>query len=115
MEMKNPPPMMTEKMPTMKPPTRSSAVSRVSSQGASALIHDRAVTVLHPDARADNCTGRASRTAGPRHILDDERLSERARHVVAHDAGRNIGTSACWKRNDYRHRPRRIRLRRRDP
>src|SRR5215471_1839263 len=38
MEMKNPPPMMTEKMPTTKPPTRSAAVSRVSSQGASALI-----------------------------------------------------------------------------
>src|SRR6516162_6963753 len=50
MEMKNPPPMMTEKMPTTKPPTRSSAVSRVSSQGASALIHERSITVLHPDA-----------------------------------------------------------------
>ena len=53
MEMKNPPPMMTEKMPTTKPPTRSSAVSRVSSQGASALIHERSITVLHPDARDD--------------------------------------------------------------
>src|SRR5262249_36426299 len=41
MEMKNPPPMMTEKMPTTKPPTRSTAVSHVSSQGASALIHER--------------------------------------------------------------------------
>src|SRR6516165_5474240 len=50
MEMKNPPPTMTEKMPTTKPPTRSSAVSRVSSQGASALIHERSITVLHPDA-----------------------------------------------------------------
>src|SRR5215510_9592344 len=54
MEMKNPPPMMTEKMPTTKPPTRSSAVSRVSSQGASALIHERSITVLHPDARDDS-------------------------------------------------------------
>src|SRR5215469_7746374 len=51
--MKNPPPMTTEKMPTTKPPTRSSAVSRVSSQGASALIHERSITVLHPDARDD--------------------------------------------------------------
>ena len=50
--MKNPPPMMTEKMPTTKPPTRSAAVSRVSSQGASALIHERSITVLHPDAMA---------------------------------------------------------------
>src|SRR5215831_18175515 len=47
MEMKNPPPMMTEKMPTTKPPTRSTAVSHVSSQGASALIHERSITVLH--------------------------------------------------------------------
>src|SRR5262249_46026647 len=53
MEMKNPPPMMTEKMPTTKPPTRSSAVSRVSSQGASSLIHERSIMVLHPDARDD--------------------------------------------------------------
>src|SRR5262245_30336721 len=53
MEMKNPPPMMTEKMPTTKPPTRSSAVSRVSSQGASALIHERSITVLHPDTPDD--------------------------------------------------------------
>src|SRR5262249_51455897 len=52
MEMKTPPPMMTEKMPTTKPPTRSAAVSRVSSQGASALIHERSITVLHPDAMA---------------------------------------------------------------
>src|SRR5262249_19395709 len=46
METKNPPPMMTEKMPTTKPPTRSSAVSPVTSQGASALIHERSITVL---------------------------------------------------------------------
>src|SRR5215471_21747016 len=50
METKNPPPMMTEKIPTTKPPTRSSAVSHVSSQGASALIHERSMTLLHPDA-----------------------------------------------------------------
>src|SRR5215475_5753664 len=50
METKNPPPMMTEKIPTTKPPTRSSAVSLVSSQGASALIHERSITLLHPDA-----------------------------------------------------------------
>src|SRR5262245_65969667 len=90
MEMKNPPPMMTEKMPTTKPPTRSSAVSRVSSQGACALIHERSITVLHPDARDDNCTGRASRTAGPRHILKDELLSEHPSHVFANDASSNI-------------------------
>jgi hypothetical protein len=47
MEMKNPPPTMTEKMPTTKPPTRSSAVWRVSSQGAIALVHERSITVLH--------------------------------------------------------------------
>src|SRR4029453_12278227 len=47
MEMKNPPPTMTEKMPTTKPPPRSSAVSRVRSQGAIALIHERSITVLH--------------------------------------------------------------------
>jgi hypothetical protein len=40
METKNPPPTMTEKMPTAKPPTRSSAVWDVSSQGAFALIHE---------------------------------------------------------------------------
>src|SRR5215467_6882302 len=50
METKNPPPIMTEKMPTTKPPTSSSAVSGVSSQGASALIQERSVTVLHPHA-----------------------------------------------------------------
>src|SRR5262245_38498439 len=50
METKNPPPMMTEKIPTTKPPTRSSAVSHVSSQGASALIHERSITLLHLDA-----------------------------------------------------------------
>src|SRR5499426_1199995 len=50
METKNPPPMMTEKIPTTKPPTRSSAVCHVSSQGASALIHERSMTLLHPDA-----------------------------------------------------------------
>src|SRR5215471_2121658 len=49
MEMKNPPPMMTEKMPTTKPPTTSSAVSRVSSQGASALIHERSITCKSQD------------------------------------------------------------------
>src|SRR4030095_14137026 len=48
--MKNAQSIMTEKMPTTKPPTRSTAVSRVSSQGASALIHERSITVLHPDA-----------------------------------------------------------------
>jgi hypothetical protein len=47
-ETKNPPPTMTEKMPTTKPPTRSSAVGHVSSQGALALIHERSITVLHP-------------------------------------------------------------------
>src|SRR5262245_34330864 len=49
MEMKNPPPMMTEKMPTTKPPTRRNAVSRVSSQGASAVNQERSITVLSPD------------------------------------------------------------------
>src|SRR4030095_3105184 len=48
METKNPPPTMTEKMPTTKPPTRSSAVWHVSSQGASALFHESSITVLHP-------------------------------------------------------------------
>src|SRR5262245_39351508 len=51
METKNPPPMMTEKMPTTKPPTRSSAVSHVTSQGASVLIHERSITVVHPGTR----------------------------------------------------------------
>src|SRR5262249_43844350 len=47
METNNPPPTMTEKMPTTKPPTRSSAVWHVSSQGAIALIHERSITVPH--------------------------------------------------------------------
>src|SRR5262245_40509531 len=50
METKNPPPTMTEKIPTTKPPTRSSAVCHVSSQGAIALIHEKSITVLHPTA-----------------------------------------------------------------
>src|SRR5262252_9172509 len=50
METKNPPPMMTEKIPTTKPPTRSSAVLDVSSQGAAALIPERSITIHHPDA-----------------------------------------------------------------
>src|SRR5215475_2525020 len=50
METKNPPPTMTEKMPTTKPPTRSSAVCHVSSQGAIALVHERSITGLHPAA-----------------------------------------------------------------
>src|SRR5262245_16500596 len=50
METKNPPPTMTEKMPTTKPPTRSSAVCHVSSQGAIALVHERSITGVHPAA-----------------------------------------------------------------
>jgi hypothetical protein len=44
-------------------------------------------------------------------ILDDELLAERARHVLAEDAGNDVGRSACRKRHDDRDRPRRIDLR----
>src|SRR5215470_3825238 len=50
METKNPPPTMTEKTPTTTPPTKSSAVVHVSSQGGNALVHERSITVLHPAA-----------------------------------------------------------------
>src|SRR5262249_11981883 len=50
METKNPPPTMTEKIPTTTPPTRSSAVCHLSSQGASALGHQISITVLHTAA-----------------------------------------------------------------
>src|SRR5262245_62810013 len=82
MEMKNPPPMMTEKMPTTKPPTRSSAVSGVSSQGASALMHERSITVLHPDG-----AGGALRRLGSE-TLAESSLSGKAR--------RNTGVSG-WE------------------
>src|SRR5215467_882056 len=63
MEMKNPRPMMTEKMPTTKPPTRSSAVSRVSSQGASALNHERSITQQFGFGRSKRPTLTADRSA----------------------------------------------------
>jgi hypothetical protein len=56
---------MTEKMPTTKPPTRSSAVYHISSQGAIALIHERSITGLHPAAHdALELTVRISRSRG---------------------------------------------------
>src|SRR5262245_18331062 len=47
---------------------------------------------------------------GSSDVLDDYRLAERARHVLADDAGGYVGPSTRGKRHDHRNRARRIRL-----
>src|SRR5262245_46447067 len=47
---------------------------------------------------------------GSSDVLDDYRLAERARHVLADDAGSYVGPSTRGKRYDHRNRARRIRL-----
>jgi hypothetical protein len=48
--------------------------------------------------------GRGGRAAGSHHILDDDRLTERARHVIADDASNHVGRSAGGKGHDQRDR-----------
>src|SRR5262249_57764731 len=57
-----------------------------------------------------HCTGRASRTAGSSHILNNELLSEQLRHVFANGASSNVSCPASSDRHDDRDRPRRIGL-----
>ncbi len=57
-------------------------------------------------------TRRAGGAARPDDVLDDELLPERARHVLAQDAGNDVGRPAGRERHDDRDRPRRIGLRR---
>src|SRR5262245_3740505 len=80
METKNPPPMMTEKIPTTKPPTRRSAVLHVS-QDASPLFHERSITLFHPDA------------SDGMHRLPLHRRMTR----IAFSAAMVISENACWK------------------
>src|SRR5262249_11482650 len=58
-------------------------------------------------------SGRGGGAAGPDHVLDDDRLPERTAHVVADDAGNDVGRPAGGKRHDQRDRPlRKVGLRR---
>ncbi len=59
---------------------------------------------------------RAGGAAGPHHVLDDDLLAERARHVLGDDARRDVGRTAGGERHDHRDRSRRKSLcrRRRD-
>ena len=45
-------------------------------------------------------SGRGGGAAGPDHVFDDDRLPERARHVVGGDAGNDVGRAAGGKRHD---------------
>src|SRR5262249_46367344 len=51
---------------------------------------------------------RGGGAAGPDHVLDDDRLPERAAHVVADDAGNDVRRPAGGKRHDQRDRALRI-------
>src|SRR5262245_64206030 len=62
-----------------------------------------------------HCPYCASSATGPSYVLDDELLSERARHVLADDAGSKVGVPARGKRINDRDGTRRIGLRQRDP
>ena len=58
-------------------------------------------------------SGRGGGAAGPDHVLDDDRLPQRAGHVVAGNAGNDVGRPAGGKRHDQRDRAlRKIGLRR---
>ena len=70
------------------------------------MTHHDGVTI----GSCAHCAGRASRTAGPSHVLDDKLLAEQPRHVLANDARSNISCPARSDRHDDRHRARRIGL-----
>ena len=57
-------------------------------------------------------TDRAGGAARPHHVLDDELLAERARHVLAENASNDVGGPARGERHDDGDRPRWISLRR---
>jgi hypothetical protein len=48
--------------------------------------------------------GRGGRAVGSHHILDDDRLTERACHMIADDASNQVGRPAGGKRHDQRDR-----------
>src|SRR5262245_57582147 len=58
-----------------------------------------------------HCPYCASSATGPSYVLDDELLSERARHVLADDAGSKVGVPARGERINDRDGTRRIGLR----
>ena len=53
-------------------------------------------------------TGRGGGAAGPDDVLDDDRLPERAGHVVGGDAGDDVGRPAGGERHDQGDRATRI-------
>ena len=55
--------------------------------------------------------GGSGGAAGADHILDHDLLAERARHMLADDAGNHVGRTACGKGNDQGDRPRGVILR----
>jgi hypothetical protein len=55
--------------------------------------------------------GRACRSTCTGNVLNHNLLAERAGHVLADDAGGNVGSPAGSKRNYHCNRPRRIGLR----
>jgi hypothetical protein len=71
------------------------------------VAHFNGVTVGSGAHGSDRARGASS----AREILDDELLSERARHVLAGHARRNVGSSARGKRHNYRDCPRWVGLR----
>src|SRR5215468_3819340 len=58
-----------------------------------------------------HCPYCASGATGPSYVLDDELLSERARHVLADDSGSKVGVPARGERINDRDGTRRIGLR----
>jgi hypothetical protein len=72
----------------------------------SRMTHQEGVTV----GSCAHCSGRASRPAGPSHILNDELLSEQPRNVLANDASSNVSSPSSSYGHDDRDRPCRIRL-----
>ncbi len=102
METKNPPPMITEKMPTTKPPTRSSAVSYVSSQGASTLIHERPITVLHPGTR-ERIAALGIRNFRTHALLSEALLTERYWQIApAKSASEKVSIFFSCRKTAYR-------------
>jgi hypothetical protein len=71
------------------------------------LTHEDGVTIRI----GAHCTGRAGRTACAWSVLNNDLLAERPRHVLANNAGSNVGSPAGSERNDQCNRSRRIALR----
>jgi len=70
------------------------------------MARDQRIAVIG-GARRARCGGGA---AGADHVLDDDGLTERLRHMAGDDARDDIGRTACRERHDHGDAARRIGL-----